>query len=241
MSLPTVLAANDVVDLQRFSQRGHLSERFLQRVCTQSERDFVENSSKPQSALAAIWAAKETAYKLVTKISGRPVFVHRDFVVMCPEDFDFSAAHTALTVAYRDLILEILANCNLARMSAYCFYELPGAAADHELIAEAMDIETAQSSLGEWQMAEAFTAAESQSIKLQESALVRMLCKQRLAGRLDLDSDSVQIIRERENGDFKPPHVVVQNQRADIDVSLSHHGDWLAWAYAIPANLLPQK
>ncbi|MBS1149083.1 MAG: hypothetical protein H6Q89_781 [Myxococcaceae bacterium] len=72
---------NDVVDLEDPAiAQTHLRERFVARVCCESERARVAGSSDPKLLLWSLFAAKEAAFKALSK-SGPLVFAHRRFVV----------------------------------------------------------------------------------------------------------------------------------------------------------------
>ncbi len=59
---------NDIVDLKEPFNRGKSGDtRFLTRVFTTAERDLITSSSAPDTLLWALWAAKEAAYKLLSK------------------------------------------------------------------------------------------------------------------------------------------------------------------------------
>jgi phosphopantetheinyl transferase (holo-ACP synthase) len=76
------LVGNDVVDLEDPAiADSHLRPRFLDRVCAPGERALLEASSDPKVLLWSLFAAKEAAFKVISKLSGPPVFAHRRFVV----------------------------------------------------------------------------------------------------------------------------------------------------------------
>lgn len=75
---------NDVVDLgDPATATSHLRERFVHRVCAESERAALARAESPRVHLWCLFAAKEAAYKLVCKRSPGPPppFAHRRFVV----------------------------------------------------------------------------------------------------------------------------------------------------------------
>ena len=59
---------NDIVDLKETDNRGKSGDgRFIGRVFTPEERDGIVGSSCPDKLLWAFWAAKEAAYKAVSR------------------------------------------------------------------------------------------------------------------------------------------------------------------------------
>lgn len=76
------LVGNDVVDLDDPAIAAHhLRERFVHRVCHESERAMLARSSAPKALLWSLFAAKEAAFKIVNKLDPRAPFAHARFVV----------------------------------------------------------------------------------------------------------------------------------------------------------------
>lgn len=73
------MIGNDVVDLHYFDSPFHQHIRYLERICAPDEADAVRKSEDAARVLAAVWAAKEAAYKLVSRNSNLRHFVPRDF------------------------------------------------------------------------------------------------------------------------------------------------------------------
>ena len=72
---------NDVVDLEDPAiAHTHLRERFVERVCCDSERAMVAIAPEPKVMLWSLFAAKEAAFKAISKQHAL-VFAHRKFVV----------------------------------------------------------------------------------------------------------------------------------------------------------------
>ena len=73
---------NDVVDLDDLAiAQTHLRARFVERVCADSERARFAVAPEPRTLLWSLFAAKEAAFKVVSKLGPRPVFAHRLFIV----------------------------------------------------------------------------------------------------------------------------------------------------------------
>lgn len=59
---------NDVVDLKHPENEGKSrDDRFLGRVFTAEERDRIARAARPETLLWALWAAKEAAFKVVSR------------------------------------------------------------------------------------------------------------------------------------------------------------------------------
>ena len=74
------MIGNDIIDLQYFEWPPYQHIGYLERVCTSGEADAVRGSSNPSRSLAAVWAAKEAAYKITVRASNLTHFVPREFV-----------------------------------------------------------------------------------------------------------------------------------------------------------------
>lgn len=74
------MVGNDIVDLQFFESPPYRHIRYLDRVCLSPEAVAVRRSDSPVRKLAMIWASKEAAFKLISRIRGRRHFVPREFV-----------------------------------------------------------------------------------------------------------------------------------------------------------------
>ena len=75
-----LLLGNDIVDLNEAGITGKSqSTRFVERVFSREEKSAISVSKNPDLTLWMFWAAKETAYKIISKITGPPVFSHKKF------------------------------------------------------------------------------------------------------------------------------------------------------------------
>lgn len=73
------LIGNDIVDLQFFERPARRPIKYLSRVCTAAEAMMVRRSENPCMSLEVVWAAKEAAFKLVSKELKVNHFVPREF------------------------------------------------------------------------------------------------------------------------------------------------------------------
>jgi len=72
---------NDIVDLNLLDAPPYQHIAHLERVCTSAEARLVHDSDNPSLALSALWAAKEAAYKLISKRETCRRFVPKQFGV----------------------------------------------------------------------------------------------------------------------------------------------------------------
>jgi len=222
---------NDIVSLK---QAGILNKsqhtRFVNRVFTPSEQFSIKNSVNPDITLWTMWAAKEAAYKVVSKKEAVPVFSHKKFEVKRIEPEESQEVQVYLNFSgnqYRGYA-EICADYIHAYVSSDNFSK-------EEIIFGIHQISQEEKML--WQDEERwpsfFSPHEMDSIRHLESACIRNLCKKHVAHILNCDISRLQIIRPTLNGKSQPPFLLVDDRACQIDISLSHHENWLAWTVAI--------
>ncbi|MBI2378274.1 MAG: 4'-phosphopantetheinyl transferase superfamily protein [Deltaproteobacteria bacterium] len=82
MSLCGPVVGNDIVDLTNAEiSCHHESQRFVERVLSSDERVALEAHGDPKRLLWSFFAAKEAAYKAVSKLRSPPPLGHRRFLV----------------------------------------------------------------------------------------------------------------------------------------------------------------
>ena len=204
----------------------------MQRVFSAEEKSTIVQSNHPDLTLWMLWAAKETAFKLVSKISSPPVFSHKKFQICALQptaDSSFEA-----TAVYQEhsfpIVITFTSNYihavggNLATDQWPHFLLHTGV---HNIAKSEYEIWGARAV---WQ--ETFTPEELESIHHLESALVRFYCKKSIAETLKIGASNLQIIRPAKEQLPQPPFVLCNNKPCEIDLSLSHHGSWLGWCFS---------
>ena len=71
---------------------------------------------------------------------------------------------------------------------------------------------------------------ERAAVHSRGSALVRLLARRALAHALEAEEARVAVICGQGSKGRMPPEALLDGLPAPADVSLSHHGRWLAWA-----------
>ena len=227
----------DVVDLGNPRTSGKASDdRFVQRVCSTDEADNLRADQDPELDLWCRWAAKEAAFKVVSKVRGAPPsFVHRAFETdwhdeaIAPEDgmealvrsgyVHYDGAHVPVVVRRSGAALHSVAFCvglegGLIRRRV-AELEAPG--------------ERWSSPLEE--LESLFTERELDAIHSYASAAVRLAARGDLAGSLGISEDRLEIVCPPGPTGLRPPHVLLDGEPTRrADVSLSHDGPWIAWA-----------
>jgi len=218
MSTLRGLVGNDVVDLDDPRTRGKEGdERFVTRILQDSERVQLRQAPSPEEALWRFWAGKEAAYKVVSKLRGTPpVFVHRDFVV----DDD--------TVHHEGLRYPLLLSRHGSALHAV---SCSGALPEEVLVGVVrLDQPGAPWCAPLEELIGRFSSREADPVHSVASAAVRLGARAALAAALSLDEARLEIVCAPGPTGRRPPHALLDGNRAPADVSLSHHGAWIAWA-----------
>lgn len=265
----------DVVELStgRFRGRG-CEPRFAARVLAASEAAAVRAAPHPDLELAALWACKEAAFKVVTKLEGRPpVFRHAAFVVtLTPGDAQprtgivhYGGREAAVAVCWSADTLRAVAaahdggdDAGQASAGATVTAPVSGATSTgvgpashgadthqagsvrsphgalalvHHGVARVAEV-VGSSSLPE--LLSRFTEKEADAVRDVASAAVRLAARAALAQGLAVDEGRVEIVCAPGPVGRRPPFVHLDGRPTPLaDVSLSHDGAWVAWAYGL--------
>lgn len=228
-----IYVGNDIVDLTDVRGEKSRDTRFMERVFCPAERRTISRASNPERLLWVHWTAKETAFKIISKLAGPPVFVHQRFVCTLTretqEEISGEVTHDETRIPFRCLL-------------AADYVHSVGVLGDDDGVAIYSDVAATEKTqrlqpVDDDLNRHGFSALERESIHRRESALVRAYCKRAIAERLQVDLKRLQIVRPQRNHTSLPPYLLLDGKRVDVDVSLSHHGAYLAWAYSLPENL----
>ncbi len=229
-----LLLGKDIVDLNEAGVTGKShSARFVERVFCREEKFAISVSENPDLTLWRFWAAKETAYKIISKITGPPVFLHKKFKTTFHEQISKSKAKFEVVYDAQKFQIELTTDINY--IHAVGAYAKNGELPDYLLCEKVHPV--THSELKDWQntnrWAEHFTKEELVSIHHAESALVRFHCKKVVAQELEITPSRLQIIRPSKARRPQPPFLLLDNKQTEIDISLSHHGLWLGFCFSI--------
>jgi phosphopantetheinyl transferase (holo-ACP synthase) len=231
-----MLLGNDVVDRKDPGAEGkHLDGRFLARVFTREEAICIREASEPSLALWMIWSAKESVFKVMSKLDPELIFSHRDFAV--GEEFLVRVLETAASqgrfdarITYKDDEFALLLSWNDDYVHCLAGWRRRGVLEAEELEAlTAVRVEQISPHLGE------LSERELDSVHSPESRQVRLLAKRLLKEHHELDGP--ELVRERGPRRFLPPTVQEKGLASPgIDLSLSHDGRFVAAAITAQFN-----
>jgi phosphopantetheine--protein transferase-like protein len=232
---------NDIVDLAEPGVAGKERDaRFMDRVFTPAERERILAAAAPTLALWKTWAAKETAFKIASKLREGVVFAHRKFEVLPdtagePERAVGEAIGRWASVRFDDL--EIRVRWETALDYIHCVGQLARGEGAHAADgAPKRPRRLLSGILHDGQsLGGVLTSAEQASVHSTASERARLLAR-RLMDRWDLQG--AEIVRLCRAWGWSPPVISRQGTPvAGFDVSLSHDGRFVAAALAGPAIL----
>ncbi len=248
-----MVIGNDVVDLTApRAAATPQNRRFVDRVFTDLERERIKCGDRPDLEVWLGWAAKESAYKVVSKLrSEAPVFVHRAFEVHW-DDGGGGGGPRRGWVRYEEDAFPVQGAVDAEERFVHALGASPGAGFDHDPTNDhdptTTEVPHLPSGIG-WTIdridrsgAPWLGSLEALSARLTErerdavhsvlSAAVRIGAKAEASKLLGLAPDRVEIVCRLGRFGRRPPSVLVDGTPAKIDVSLSHDGPWIAWAFS---------
>jgi len=205
-----LLVGNDVVDLRDpENQPGAIHPRFDERVFTWGERARILAAASPHQMRWALWAAKESSYKVARKIDPRVCFSPRAFVVRIPGG-DIGARQASLAEVSHAV----------GRFQVW----LEGT--DEWVHAVASISGTGVAKAG-WELRSLGRAAARRVPGREASERVRQLARSALASALSIVPSDIVIAAAAK----RVPRVWWRGRRLAIDLSFSHHGRFVACAW----------
>jgi phosphopantetheinyl transferase (holo-ACP synthase) len=207
----TVFVGNDIVDLHDpESHPGALHDRFDHRAFTDDERAVLSVSASPHRLRWTLWAAKESAYKVAKKIDPAVGFRPRDFRV-------------------RQMGSGPAAEGRMGEERAVVSHEIGSFAVwldrtDDWVHAIATLSSADVLSVGRWPGGAGVERLRPEGV--DPSRRVRELACEAVGSRLQLPPEHVHI-----EADGRIPVALLGDRRLPVDLSLSHHGRFVAWAW----------
>jgi len=210
------------VDLtQPDARRKSRNTRFLKRVFTPDELSAIRSSPSPELTLWACWAAKEAAYKAISKTFPNVPAVPRLFpVFLDPEGDAGSPDAESRKPRYprygAGFVLTPRGKCWLRIVYRPAYLHCL-AFTDHP---EGLTFS--------WRVHYLFSCLSPGASA--ESEAVRLASRFHLAGLLSADPGELAISRQQGNLQPAPPRISFQGLPLEVDISLSHDGLFIAHA-----------
>ena len=237
---------NDIVDLADPRHLGKAGdERFMQRVFSEQEREDILSSENPDRALWVRWAAKEAAFKTVSKTLGAPpTFIHPLYQVTLFRRTDPTSEKMVLPsppmtrfgqVRHNDVLLPLRVEVADSALHAVTWTPSPSEAAP-PFCWKSTEIRGKDESWRKTLRPE-FSPAEWDCISHRASALGRLAARRSLASALGVDESRLEMVCGAGQPGRRIPKVLLEGREIPVDLTLSHHGRLLAWAFLTSADL----
>ena len=200
----------DVVDLREPANVvKSRNSRFLKKILTNAEIEFVQNAKDPDATLWSYWACKETAYKVIKKSCLDAAFLPRQWTVIFNKIESTHLEGEVIIPRKNRVYIHLFSNPQYV----HCVGSDNITALD-KLI---------------WSVDILPEGKDGKNI--DPSFFSRNCLGQDLAQYFSLNFHNIKIKRARENGELQPPRVYVSGKKTNIDISLSHDGRFIAYAY----------
>lgn len=238
---PRTRVGNDVVDLRDPRLEGKTADRrFLERILDGTERRTLADASHPDIELWCLWAAKEAAFKVTSKVLGAPPpFEHRAFGARWIPGREEGRGQTVVrtgTVRYRETetgVVVLSHRGEALHAVAYTTGVQWGALAPGLALLDEPGAPWAGSLPT---LEERLTPREADAVHSRPSAAVRLAARAALAEEMEVEEGRLEIVCAPGPSGRRPPRVFLDGAPTDADVSLSHAGRWIAWVVAGSAS-----
>ncbi len=193
--------------------------RFLKKILTDTEIEQVRCSGNPEAVLWSFWACKEAAYKVIRKKNSRAAFVPRRWSVRYQTSPDSHDGLYPLPEGCKDGEVAVCDSDKIyVRLFTFPSY-VHCTATDTP---ESMDRIVAGV---DW------LPELENSRRADPSSFVRLRLSRRLADSLCLPEEIIRIVRKKKNDGLGPPLLYISGIQSAIDISISHDGRYVAYAY----------
>lgn len=198
---------NDVVDLKEEANRGKSRDsRFLKKIFTDAEIEYIKCAHNPDRELWSIWVCKETAYKVIKKTSPDAAFTPRRWQTILKKN---QSAYSEGDV--------IIPNTGSVYVRLFFTPEYVHCVGVNHFTGIGKLI---------WKV-----ESLPQERGTNPSVFLRGRLEKKLAQNLSLHAHQIKIERIKMCGELQPPCVYIDNKKTAIDVSMSHDGRFVAYAF----------
>ncbi|MGV8056886.1 MAG: 4'-phosphopantetheinyl transferase superfamily protein [Smithellaceae bacterium] len=202
--------ANDVVDWKHpANAKKSRDSRYLKKILTNAEIEFVHAAENPDVMLWSLWACKETAFKVISKSDSDAPFLPRQWSVQLNQPDNMSRKSEVIIPGGNNVFVQIC----FAESYVHCIGSdnLP----DLDKIIWGVEF-LPQTEAGEI---------------VEPSSFVRKCLCRRLANIYNLNFLKMEVRRTKKGRELQPPHLYYENNKAAFDISLSHDGQFVAYAF----------
>jgi hypothetical protein len=186
--------------------------RYLKKILTDAEIEFIKDTEKKDEALWAFWACKEAAYKAVKKSFPNTAFMPGLWQVKLTKSQSEYSEGDVVIPRKGSVFVRLFSNPDYVHcIGAFSLAVLDKLIFGVEVLPEE---------------------------ETNPSSFLRQCLAQRLAVCFSLNFHQIKIRRTEENGELQPPRVYIDSKTTDIDISLSHEGRFVAYAIGSEKTLV---
>ncbi|HEX7416278.1 MAG TPA: 4'-phosphopantetheinyl transferase superfamily protein [Smithellaceae bacterium] len=198
------------MDLREPANAGKSRDsRFLKKILTSAEIEFVQTAENPDATLWSLWACKETAYKVIKKSCVDAAFLPRQWQIIFNKSESKCIDGKMIIPGKDGVYIRLFSNSHYTHcIGTDCLWALDKLICNVDVLPEEKDGEN-----------------------IDPSLFSRKCLGQNLAKFFCLNFQDIEITRVKMNGALQPPHVCVGGRKTDMDVSLSHDGQFVAYAF----------
>lgn len=196
--------------------------RFINRVFTLDEQKLISDATHQDAMLWALWAGKETAYKVISKCYPSVTSVPRLYRVSLHsvETLTVSGECPSGNNTITGLVDTPCGKVYIKILMTHDYVHCVGTTSSLEDMNSVV-----------WHVAR--VSPDSEDMPDYESVFGRKALKQRLLTYLYGTPEDIEIRREKGFNGLGPPFVYINGRRGKTDISLSHDGLFTAYAFTI--------
>jgi len=215
---------NDIVDLTQSTARRKSSNiRFLDRVFTPEEQSSIRSSLFPNLRLWSCWAAKEAAYKAISKMHPDIPAIPKLFPVVIDSEEGDAAGN--FSPQLRRGLFPRLCTGFVLTPGGTCWIRIEY----HHTYLHCLAFTDAPDSLNYSRQVHYFFSSPP-NVPVPESEAGRLAARFHLARLLAENFEDLEISRRKKGSPSAPPCVLCRGRILDVDLSLSHDGFFIAHA-----------
>ena len=204
------MIGNDLVDLLTAQQESNWQRpRFLEKIFTPSEIAFIKKATNPALAVWWMWSKKESVYKIIARLEQRRFFAPKKIVCLLDKPTSsIDLPQAPVSVQYHKQTFQ-----TTSFVKEHFLHTIAYQAPSSPFIL-----------LEDWYMEKKDAITQSQKVRQKLLAAYAQYTHLEQA-YLNIQKDTIGI-----------PTLYYKNKKQFTAFSLSHHGNYVGFAIAFPAN-----
>jgi len=204
------MIGNDIVDLNLAHQESNWQRpRFLDKLFTKQERQFIKTSADKETAVWLLWSRKESAYKIIARLLQKRFFAPKK---IAHTHLGKLSQETAAVLAFQQYSIR-----TNTLISDHCIHTIAQLDTQEELRTKNQGFPSQQIT------ADCFTVSQDHQ---QQSHATRKQLLNNYSEMTNLPVSELSIQKD----EWNIPHLYHQNQQQKTVISLAHHGQYGGYA-----------